>query len=71
MQAPTGWGSRSDSVARSGVVAHAVLVGSTAADPRVRCGQKVAETCPARRALEAGFTFDEQVVVGDQAASVA
>lgn len=32
---------------------------------------KVAETCPARRALEAGFTFDEQIVIGDQAVAAA
>jgi hypothetical protein len=25
--------------------------------------RKVAETCPAKRALEAGFTFDEELVV--------
>ena len=29
--------------------------------------RKVAETCPARRALEAGFTFAEEIVVGDVA----
>ena len=33
--------------------------------------QKVAETCPARRALEAGFAFDEQIVVGAHTASAA
>jgi putative redox protein len=33
--------------------------------------QKVAETCPARRALEAGFAFDEQIVVGAYKASAA
>jgi putative redox protein len=27
--------------------------------------RKVADTCPARRALEAGFTFDEQLVTAD------
>jgi putative redox protein len=32
--------------------------------------RRVAETCPARRALEAGCTFDEEVVVGDLAASL-
>ena|SRR5579862_4565252 len=32
---------------------------------------KVAATCPARRALEAGFTFDEQIAVGDRALSAA
>jgi putative redox protein len=31
--------------------------------------RRVAETCPARRALEAGFTFDEQVVAGGTAPS--
>ncbi len=31
--------------------------------------RKVADTCPARRALEAGFTFDEQIVVGASAVS--
>jgi len=33
--------------------------------------QKVAETCPARRALEAGFTFDEQIIVGAHTVSAA
>lgn len=28
--------------------------------------QRVAQTCPARRALEAGFTFNERIVVGDR-----
>lgn len=28
-----------------------------------RAPPDVAETCPARRALEAGFTFEEQIVV--------
>ncbi len=27
--------------------------------------RRVADTCPARRALEAGFTFDEQVTMAD------
>jgi putative redox protein len=36
-------------------------------DAQIQRLQKVAETCPARRALEAGFRFDEQIVVGDQA----
>ena len=31
--------------------------------------RRVAETCPARRALEAGFTFRERVVVGRPAMS--
>jgi putative redox protein len=31
---------------------------------QIRRLRKVADTCPARRALEAGFTFDEQIVVG-------
>ena len=26
--------------------------------------RRVADTCPAKRALEAGFTFDEQLIVG-------
>lgn len=33
--------------------------------------RKVAETCPARRALEAGFRFDEEVVIAGRAASIA
>jgi len=32
---------------------------------QVRRLRKVADSCPAKRALEAGFTFDERVVVGD------
>ena len=36
-------------------------------DAQITRLQKVAETCPARRALEAGFTFDEQIVVDDHA----
>lgn len=31
---------------------------------QVRRLRRVGDTCPARRALEAGFTFDEQLVVG-------
>jgi len=31
---------------------------------QVRRLRKVADTCPAKRALEAGFTFDEQLIVG-------
>jgi putative redox protein len=31
---------------------------------QVRRLRNVADSCPARRALEAGFTFDEQVIVG-------
>ena len=31
---------------------------------QVRRLRRVAETCPAKRALEAGFTFDEQFIVG-------
>jgi putative redox protein len=27
--------------------------------------RRVADTCPAKRALEAGFTFDEQLIVGE------
>ena len=27
--------------------------------------RRVAETCPAKRALEAGFTFDEQLIQGE------
>lgn len=30
--------------------------------------RKVAETCPAKRALEAGFTFDEQLIAAGVAA---
>jgi uncharacterized OsmC-like protein len=40
-------------------------------DAQLKRLQKVAETCPARRALEAGFTFDEQIVVDDHAVSAA
>jgi uncharacterized OsmC-like protein len=32
-------------------------------DDQVRRLRRVAETCPARRALEAGFTFDERLVL--------
>lgn len=39
-------------------------------DTQIKRLQKVAETCPARRALEAGFTFDEQIIV-DRALSAA
>ena len=34
-------------------------------DDQVRRLRKVADSCPARRALEAGFTFDEQLVLAD------
>jgi putative redox protein len=33
---------------------------------QIRRLRKVADTCPARRALEAGFAFDEQLVVGSR-----
>jgi putative redox protein len=33
--------------------------------------RRVAQTCPARRALEAGFSFTEDVIVGDRAGSPA
>ena len=29
--------------------------------------RRVADSCPAKRALEAGFTFDEQMIVGGSA----
>jgi putative redox protein len=32
-------------------------------DDQIKRLEKVAETCPVRRALEAGFTFDERLVV--------
>jgi len=32
---------------------------------QVRRLARVAQTCPAKRALEAGFTFDEQLIVGN------
>lgn len=35
---------------------------------QVRRLRKVADTCPARRALEAGFTFDEELIVSGKAA---
>ena len=38
-------------------------------DDQVRRLRKVADSCPARRALEAGFTFDEQLVLADRATS--
>jgi putative redox protein len=39
-------------------------------DAQIKRLQRVAETCPARRALEAGFAFDEQIVVaGDPVAT--
>lgn len=38
-------------------------------DAQIKRLKNVAETCPARRALEAGFTFDEQIVVGESALS--
>jgi putative redox protein len=37
---------------------------------QVRRLRKVADTCPAKRALEAGFTFDEQLVVPESAPSM-
>src|SRR6185437_5098747 len=40
-------------------------------DAQIERLQKVAETCPARRALEAGFAFDEQIVVEGRTASAA
>ena len=40
-------------------------------DDQVRRLRKVADSCPARRALEAGFTFDEQLVLADGATSPA
>jgi putative redox protein len=40
-------------------------------DAQIKRLQKVAETCPARRALEAGFAFDEQIVVDGHAMSAA
>lgn len=36
---------------------------------QVRRLRRVADTCPARRALEAGFTFDEQIIAGDAPAT--
>jgi putative redox protein len=36
---------------------------------QIRRLSKVADSCPARRALEAGFTFDEQVIVDGGAPS--
>jgi putative redox protein len=36
---------------------------------QVRRLRRVADTCPARRALEAGFTFDEQLIVADRPVS--
>lgn len=33
--------------------------------------RKVAETCPAKRALEAGFTFQEHLIVADAEAAAA
>jgi len=38
-------------------------------DAQIKRLNKVAETCPARRALEAGFIFDEHIVVGERALS--
>jgi putative redox protein len=38
---------------------------------KVRRLRNVADSCPARRALEAGFTFDEQLIVGGRALSAA
>ncbi len=40
-------------------------------DAQIRRLEKVAETCPARRSLEAGFAFDEQIVVGETVAFAA
>ena len=33
--------------------------------------RRVADTCPARRALEAGFTFDEEFVIAGSARAAA
>jgi hypothetical protein len=38
---------------------------------QVRRLRKVANTCPAKRALEAGFTFDEQLIVAGSEVSPA
>jgi uncharacterized OsmC-like protein len=40
-------------------------------EDQVRRLRRVAETCPARRALEAGFTFDEQLVFDECAETCA
>ncbi len=40
------------------------LPNSVTIDQRRRL-ERVAETCPVRRALEAGFAFDEQILTGD------
>ncbi len=36
---------------------------------QVRRLRRVADTCPARRALESGFMFDEQLIVGTELAA--
>ena len=42
---------------------HVYLPDGLTAD-QVKRLRRVADTCPAKRALEAGFTFDEQLIVG-------
>ena len=48
-----------------------VYLPSGLTDAQIKRLQKVAETCPARRALEAGFAFDEEIVVGGYSDSAA
>ena len=38
---------------------------------QVRRLRKVADTCPAKRSLEAGFTFDQQLIVAGRELSAA
>lgn len=59
----------SDSTPRH-VEVRVYLPGGLTSD-QVKRLRRVADTCPARRALEAGFTFDEELVVGDSALSPA
>ncbi|OAI38872.1 hypothetical protein AYO39_03380 [Actinobacteria bacterium SCGC AG-212-D09] len=40
-------------------------------DDQIKRLRSVARTCPARRALEAGFTFEEELVIGSEALPVA
>jgi len=52
----------SESVPRH-VTVHVYLPGGLTSE-QIKRLRKVADTCPAKRSLEAGFTFDQHLVVG-------
>jgi uncharacterized OsmC-like protein len=48
----------------AGTLRHVIVhLPSGLGEDMVKRLRRVAETCPARRSLEAGFTFDEQLVL--------